>query len=524
MPNISVGVLGDFPTTDKNLLTNSSLETTAGTWVPGDANPNDDWVIDVSSGNPYALRNTLMAVTGTYCLETVNDSSGNTINAYQVKAGLTEDDTYVVTAQTATDGSSGVGLIAMTIVGEDTYAYNFTGASIGTYTIMVDGMPSADQIDQQTNTGSMALATFSQFTIHSSGVAIPLFSADSIANEHLYIDDVTLKKDGTGSNIMVDGSFDGTWEQMVVNGSEATGWTGVTWSVENGEWYPDDVGDSIVFTDDVKYGSLALDMAAPAEGSAVGVKQQITGLTAGATYKIKVWNKDGESSGKAQIYALNGAIGSQSQAYDFVNVVWDADSNTSYSAISGADAGRRKILTGGGSYVQDVVTLVAPANGIIDLAVFSPDGEDETALVDYVEITEAEKAPLVKEYIVYKYIGFDMTVDGDANKKEIFTVPVGKEFVWDTCIAPCTLVTNYSSGGTVNVGYTAGSEYNDLLNNQQMRTTVEQFYRNQSESGALIMPAGTVVYAFVDDAPASGKSVADAHTVDFEIFGWLQDA
>jgi hypothetical protein len=522
MSNISVGVLGDYPTTDKNLLSNSSFEETLGSWIVGDGNPNDDWAFSPDEGSPYTLRNTEKAVTGTYCLEVVNDASGNRMSVYQVKAGLTEGDNYVITAQTATDGSSGIGLVVMTMVGEDTYAYNFTGASIGTYTIMVDDTPSADQIDEQTNTSSMALTTFSQFSIHSSGVVIPLFASDNIANEHLYIDDVTLKRDGTGSNIMTDGSFDGEWEQRIVNGLEATGWTGVSWSVENGTWYSDDVGDSIVFTDDVKYGSLALDMASLAEGSAVGVKQQLTGLTAGTTYKIKVWNKDGEESGKVQIYALNGAVGSQSQAYDFVNEVWDADSNTSYSAISGADAGRRKILTGGGSYVQDVIEIVAPANGIIDLAVFSPDGEDETAIVDYVEITEVKKALEILSPTYYKYAGFDMTVEGDANKKEVFTVPTGYEFSWRESFAICATQDGAGTAGAINLGHTVGSEYNDFMSNQTMRSVVGEEVPTRPSAGASILSAGTIVYAYIDDDPASRKSTYATHTVDIYVTGLLR--
>jgi hypothetical protein len=523
MARFSLVQTGNAPTVDKNMLSNSSFEETLGSWIPGDGGPLD-WTFSVGDGTPYSLRNTEKAVTGTYCLELVNDASGNSVTPYQTKTGLTENDTYVVTAQTATNGSSGAGFVVMAPVGEAMYAYNFTGASVGTYTIMVDDYPSEDQINRQANTSSMALTTFDSFTIHSSGIVSVLFSPDSIANEHLYIDDVTLKKDGTGSNIIADGSFDGTWEQMIVNGTEATGWQGVTWSVEDGEWFPDDVGDAIVFTDDSRSGSLAVDMAALDEGSAVGLKQQLTGLTAGNTYKIKVWCKDGESSGKAQIYALNGSIGSQTQAYDFVNEIWDADTNTSYSAISGADAGRRKILTGGVSYVQDVISLVAPANGIIDLAVFSPDGEDETTLIDDVELTEAKPSPAYGEEFSCIHYGFDMTIDGDANKEAIFTVPTGKKFLWRQCVVSCASVDNYSSGGTINIGWTAGSEYNDIMNAQQVDTTVGEVTVTDLGNSGEFMTAGEVVYAFIDDDPVSGKATADALTVDIYLFGMLIDA
>ena len=519
MVRFSLAQSGEAPTTDKNLLTNPSLEDGTFNWLPA------DWVMSDQDGGIISIeRDTSMATSGTYALKLTNDGSGNKTRVEQEFDSLTENDSYTITSQAAgTDGNTDVGLVVY-YEGEadDYYFYNFTGVNAGTYTNSGTWNPTSDQIDTQNTTSSMALVTFSAFTIPADGEIVVNLAGGDSNNGVSYFDEVTMKKDGTGSDIMLNGDFSGTWDQVIFNGDELTGWTAVGYSSTNGAWSANDYEESIIRTTDAKYGTYAIEFQYLEE--ATGIKQQKTGLTPGTSYKIKLWNKDGDDSAKAKIFALNGSLGSQTQAYDFTNEVWDADVNTTYEDIATADANREKQMTGGVDYTQDSITLVAPASGVIDLAVFGAYDFGDSTLVDYIEITEAKPSPSYAYNPIMSHYGFDMTVDGDANKKLIYTVPTGKKFLWFRCVMECASVDNYTSGGTVNVGWTVGNEYNDIMNNQQIDTTVGKITVTDLGNSGEFAAAGTDIYAYIDDDPVSGKAVADAMTANFYLFGMLIDA
>lgn len=320
-----------------NLLTDQGLET----WIMYPTS----WT---RTGDRVKATNMLMPVrvtdsdTGAYAARFNGDGSASQM--YQAISGLTVGDVYTFTAR-AKRTSTGTLLLAYSDAATG-YYWNFTGASASTFTAGSGGNPTADQTMTLTPGASYSTLTSStpQVVVPTGGgIYCLLFSTTN----DVYVDNVTLQKDGTGANILLNPGFE-SWTVLSTVAPVANNL--ISWDSLKVNYTGSYTGEdtSVVAADETtpQQGSFAAKITAFSDDNltmAIAPSAAVT-VTAAATYRVSVFGKY-LTSGNGSFILLNDLEPSATEIYNFTTVAWEAYTPGSGGYINGADADNRSTIT-----------------------------------------------------------------------------------------------------------------------------------------------------------------------------------
>jgi len=289
--------------------------------------------------------------TGTYAVQT-QASGGNHSGVSQDVEGLTPTHSYTATIRAkSTSGTSTFAFMYGYDDGEDEYLWNFTGDNAGTFTLAGEE-PTADQMDVHITT-----ASYATYTTAGSQVVVPAggaFYVDivSTAND-VFFDNATLKKDGTGDNILTNPGFE-NWTvggYMVDGGLEScwgdyafpTSWVALANGGDNGD---------MERSENSHGGTYAAQFTLGGQSPAV-LTQLKTGLTQDDVYRIDFWAEYETDASNFAVIALDNIPSAATSYYDFDTDTWEA---------LGSPSGQEFTITDTYAEYSDTVTVPASGN------------------------------------------------------------------------------------------------------------------------------------------------------------------
>ena len=451
---------------------------------------------------------------------------------------LLNDATYDAgeTIQIKAYGKRTVGTTANLVViyeyvdGEDTYNYNFTGASAGTWTVAAEG-PSADQIETLTLTDSYSQVTSTIATAPvgvTHGVVTMIVGATN-SGDKAVIDDVEVLVDG--SDTAVNGTFE-LW--TAVEG--LTNWT-------IGRFDGDET--SVVKESSAVYsGTYAVKMT-DIHNNYNYVSQLITG-TAAETLTARHYAR-GAAGNAGTVYSvmffLNNTMGSADQVWNKTTTSWEA-----YTDFGSLDDDNRIFLEVSVSevYTPSQTVLTIPASTKVQMIIYqSATDSDDLMYVDLASETKVTSGygPLATVNSTTGKITFDAEIASSDATADSSIVNLGQlkstgVVLLDSTTVDMTATTTYDL-------YTATGNVMPLFITQRCATadtvsgpatwsigTNSADYNNYVASGSSAMSVVGLsrFMSLVDNYPiladtnvvklnVTTGSTATAHTVTWDVYG-----
>lgn len=320
-----------------NLLTDQGLET----WIMYPTG----WPQTADRDKTVNLRlpvRTTDSDTGTYALRFNGD--GNTSTVYTQVDGLTVGDSYTFTGRVK---RTGAGTLKLSYNDPATgFWWNFTGASSGTFTAGSGGNPTADQTYTFTPGASYATITSAtpQVLVPTGGsIIVYLYSTTN----DVYLDNVTLKKDGTGTNVL---PYDGGFESWTVIPSQSpasnflTSWDALKVNY-TGSYTGNDTPTMTADASTPQQGDYAAIIGTFSDDALTFALAPTTAVTvvAASTYRLSCFAKY-LSSGNGSIILLNDLEPSATKIYNWSGLTWDNYTPGTGGYINGAVANNKYTL------------------------------------------------------------------------------------------------------------------------------------------------------------------------------------
>jgi len=188
---------------------------------------------------------------------------------------------------------------------------NVLGIENGTYTISVDYRTSGHssaviavenyggskrQTPITAATDVMKTVTMKNISVTNNRIDVTLYS-DGKSDEYLILDNVTLRKDGTGENLILNGDFEADYSKTLMPSFEKEG------ALKWGEWF-NSTGADTVFVADTGYNSRSSMAASYTVSGSSNFNQTVTGLVSGRTYVVSAYVKF-KGNGAASLYCKN---------------------------------------------------------------------------------------------------------------------------------------------------------------------------------------------------------------------------
>ena len=430
-------------------------------------------------------------------------------------------------------GTGNAALMYNCVDGEDNYIWNFTGASAGTWTILV-GPPSADQIETLTLTSSYTQVTSTQVTIpsgYTEGMCI-LFGLSANTGDTILVDDYELLI--ASSDVATNGTFE-AW--TAVEG--LTNWTIGRFSGSE---------TSVVKESSAVYsGTYAVKMTDRHNNSNY-VSQLITGTPA-ETLTARHYAR-GAAGNAGTVYSvmffLNNTMGSADQVWNKTTTSWEA-----YTDFGSLDDDNRIFLEVSVSevYTPSQTVLTIPASTKVQMIIFQSATDSDDLM--YVDLASETKLTLGygdlmtvdangKTTFDGEIVGSDATGDtGLVNLgqlKETGLVLLGSQEVDMTSIAAttihtasanelpvlishvCTSVDAYSNPPTFSIG-TNSTDYNNLVASGGATASVGTYTWNTLLGTTTAYP--TLASSDAVKVNVTTGSTATTHDVTFYVFGVL---
>lgn len=396
-------------------------------WTQSGSGTPDNWNFTGTLGVDGTVTQ-VGGYTGTYAAE-YDNTTGVFWGPWQNIGGLTPADNYQVTLAHNGDASMYC-VIADADIGALANAYNFTGASAGTYTPIV-GPPSADQIYTITNALSWAVSTVGggspNIPVAASGHFVPIFF-NQTAGKFFTIDDVTVKKNGIGANVVVNPGFEN--------------WSGFTYTlnlydvITSGALTTQTLTRETVLYHDSPYAiKITLDAANSQNGYSVG--QNHTALTPGDFYSFRFWTRAGvadAATSQVNYLILNDTPGAATEVWEWLNQNWvpfpgfNSLTSTEYVTENLSNAGYSGFVSAlftvpASGKIYPLVNATANSNGAHNIYL------DTFALVHVTPSAAAKLYELKNASLVSNLTASDrvLTAESDDGTSELFgVVPGGK--------------------------------------------------------------------------------------------------
>jgi len=361
------------------LLLNNSFENWDLVYAPDDFD-SDDSPVDITS-----VGRTTDSHSGTYALflkaETAFLTSFRSIALWNTSATFTTADTI----QTRFWAKQSVGTPSAIVVymykdaGATTYAYNFTGANIGTWTALM-GPPSADQVEVIALTGSYAqyastIATAPAGVASDSQVRFGFIGSNGDIG---FIDDleVTISSVNTATN----GDFE-LWTSDYVTLQD---WDTSFFGAGGG-----DDPEIRAETTTVYDGTVAVTLESK-NGKGSYIEQSITTALYGY---FNVWIHDTGAATNVRMAALNGPVASATEEYDSATDTW--------GAYGGGEPTKYIEGTTAGAWAEiGLGEVTSPVSGIINVVIWNDFGAGDASSIVDLSSFETPLIPKLAGYLV----------------------------------------------------------------------------------------------------------------------------
>ena len=319
-----------------------------------------------SIGGSYTQS--LDAHTGTYAVELQGTGGGlEGLAGIAQQVTETEGDNYQATFWAKGDGKQAI--LAYTYNDElNQYFWDFTtGAWVNTD-------PTSDELYPFDLTADYAEYTSPDMVTVPAGGA---FTIILVSEDDILIDTATLKKDGTGDDILTDGDFED--------------WTSNVGSLEDWDEELYFGGGSPMISQDSpgRTGSYSVKMTND-DSTAPYVGQLVTGLTSGNSYVASVYGMTVSVPTGVNIAFYNNPLSGITQVWNFTTQIWD---NTGSFELD-SDHNYRIAITSS-TWTQIQTTLLAPTNGQIYFVIANVDNNTELHIDDASFQSAGSSAPPV---------------------------------------------------------------------------------------------------------------------------------
>ena len=463
------------------------------------------------------------------------------VNDATVTAGSLETLQARIYAKRLT-GSPNVSVLYECENGEDTYNYNFTGASAGTWTVTAE-MPTADNFETLTATDSYTQLTATQVTVpegYTYGVAYILGSSAN-SGDTMVIDDYESLVEGTDQ--AVNGDFE-NWTDVVGPDSWLTGTI-------------NDDGAGIITeeTTIVNTGTSSVKMADDGDSPKSYVGQLFTG-TAGDEISFSYYARG--ASGNASVVRssmifLNNTVDEADEIFNYTTGAWEA-----YSDPEDLDADNQRYLlvTISEVFTQDSYSEIpAPTSGkILAVVWMESSGEDgdvmyvDTASMIFVEAGTNEVQSVDSEgktTFPSEVSGKDATLDnsfltlGQFKEQsggllatvevdmtaiaatELYRNELGKRVVPLRVVQVCIAEADYSNTATWSMG-TNDADYNNYITSGSVVTPYTAGYFQQYEIASVSAVTSMEPGDSLEINVTTGAT-ATTQTVVFRVYGIVID-